>query len=69
MVVEELGARGSGLGKCEGLILHERDFCSFSQIVSGVVVGEIGFGVSRSCHEGVRGWGGTCGAGKGQLPR
>ena len=51
MVVEELGARGSGLGKCEALILHERDFVSFSQVVSGVAVGEIGFEVSRSCRE------------------
>jgi uncharacterized ferredoxin-like protein len=31
--------------------LHERDFVSFSQVVSGMAVGEIGFEVSRSCRE------------------
>ena len=48
---------GWGLRKCEALILHERDFGSFSQVVFGVGVGETGFEISRSCHEEVRGWG------------
>ncbi len=54
MVVEKLGARGSA-GKCGALILDERDFRYFSQVVFGVGVGEIGLGVSRSCHEEMRG--------------
>ena len=46
-----------GLGKHGALILHEHDFGSFLQVVSGVAVGEIGFEVSRSSHEGDEGLG------------
>ena len=42
---------------CGALISHERDFGSFSQVVFGVAVGEIGCKVSRSCHEGDEGLG------------
>ena len=47
------------------LILDEREFGSFSQVVSGLAVGEIGWEVSRSCDErgGVGGSGIGTGAG------
>ena len=40
---------------CEALISDDREFGDFSQVVSGVVVGEFVSKISRSCREGDEG--------------